>query len=88
MVEALVGCVAGAVLVSETERMAREAGLVEIRLDPRPDYVRAMTEWNDPVYKKVVELLPAGMGPGDYITSLEVSARKAGGECCEASCCK
>ena len=29
-VEALVGCVAGAVLVSETERMAREAGLVEI----------------------------------------------------------
>ena len=29
-VEALVGCVAGAVLVSETERMAKEAGLVEI----------------------------------------------------------
>ena len=29
-VEALVGCVAGAVLVSETERMAREAGLVDI----------------------------------------------------------
>jgi SAM-dependent methyltransferase len=88
MVEALVGCVAGAVLVSETERMAREAGLVEIRLDPRPDYVRAMTEWNDPVYKKMVDHLPTGMGPGDYITSLEVTARKSGGDCCEASCCK
>ena len=31
MVEALVGCVAGAVLVSETERMAREAGLDQDR---------------------------------------------------------
>src|SRR5215469_5495928 len=32
MVEALVGCVAGAVLVSETERMVREAGLAAIGL--------------------------------------------------------
>ena len=29
MVEALVGCVAGAALVSDTERMAREAGLTD-----------------------------------------------------------
>ena len=34
-VEALVGCVAGAVLVSETERMAKEAGLVEIETKRR-----------------------------------------------------
>src|SRR5215475_11409414 len=40
MIEALVGCVSGAVLVSETERMAREAGLTEIRLTPRNDYVK------------------------------------------------
>jgi AhpD family alkylhydroperoxidase len=77
MVEALVGCVAGAVLVSETERMAREAGLAEIRLNPKKDYVKAMTDWNDPLYKKIVEHLPAGSGPGDYITSLEVTGSKA-----------
>jgi AhpD family alkylhydroperoxidase len=77
MVEALVGCVAGAVLVSETERMARDAGLTEIRLNPKRDYVAAMTDWNDPLYKKIVEHLPAGSRPGDYITSLEVTARKA-----------
>lgn len=77
MVEALVGCVAGAVLVSETERMAREAGLTDIRLNPKKGYVEAMTDWNDPLYKKIVERLPAGSGPGDYITSLEVTARKA-----------
>ncbi len=83
MVEALVGCVGGAVLVSETERMAGEAGLTEIRLRPKPDYVKAMTEWNDPLYRKIVEHLPAGSGPADYITSLEVTARKAGkSKCC------
>ena len=76
MVEALVGCVAGAALVSETKRMAQEAGLTEIRLNPRKDYVAAMTDWNDPLYKKIVEHLPAGSGPGDYITSLEVMASK------------
>jgi len=76
MVEALVGCVTGAVLVSETERMAREAPLADIRLNPKQDYVKAMTDWNDPLYKKIMEHLPDGSGPGDYITSLEVMARK------------
>jgi AhpD family alkylhydroperoxidase len=76
MVEALVGCVAGAVLVSDTERMARAAGLTELRLSAKKDYVAAMTDWNDPLYKKIVEHLPTGSGPGDYITSLEVTASK------------
>ena len=83
MVEALVGCVAGAALVSETERMAREAGLTEIQLRPKKDYVAAMTDWNDPLYKKILDHLPAGSSPGDYITSLEVAARKA----VKAKCC-
>jgi ubiquinone/menaquinone biosynthesis C-methylase UbiE len=87
MVEALIGCVAGAVLVSETERMAKAAGLTEIRLNPKQDYVAAMTDWNDPLYKQIVEHLPAGSGPGDFITSLEVTAIKPGGECCGDSCC-
>jgi arsenite methyltransferase len=77
MVEALVGCVAGAVLVDETERMAREAGLTQIRLNPKKDYVAAMTDWNDPLYKKIIDHLPSGCGPADYITSLEVTASKA-----------
>lgn len=76
MVEALIGCVAGAVLVSETEQMARAAGLVDIKLTPKSDYVNAMTDWNDPLYRQIVEHLPAGAKPSDYITSLEVKARK------------
>ncbi len=82
MVEALVGCVAGAVLVSETERMAREAGLTEIRLNPKKGYVAAMTEWQDPLYQKIVKHLPAGSGPEGYITSLEVTAVKPPRKCC------
>lgn len=83
MVEALVGCVAGAVLVGETERMAREAGLAEIQLKSKPDYVNAMTDWNDPLYPKILAALPAGTKPGDFITSLEISARRSSkGNCC------
>ena len=82
MVEALVGCIAGAVLMSETERMAREAGLTEIRLNPKQGYVAAMTDWKDPLYQKIVAHLPKGSGPADYITSLEVTATKPGGKCC------
>jgi arsenite methyltransferase len=76
MVEALVGCVAGAVLVSDTEQMAGDAGLKDILLTSKPDYINAMTDWSDPLYKKIIEHLPAGSKPADYITSLEVKARK------------
>ncbi len=76
MVEALVGCVAGAALVSETERMARAAGLTDIVLKPKADYLNAMQHFEDPLYQKIVAHLPAGTKPSDYITSLEVQARK------------
>jgi SAM-dependent methyltransferase len=76
MVEALVGCVAGAVPVEETGRMAREAGLDEITLETREDYVASMESWEDPLYRKISESLPADTRPADYITSLSVGARK------------
>lgn len=75
-IEALVGCVAGAVLVSEVERMAREAGLTEIILNPKTAYVDGMVDWQDPIYQKIIAKLPPGTKPGGYITSLEIKARK------------
>jgi SAM-dependent methyltransferase len=84
MVEALVGCVAGAVLVGETERMMKEAGFVDIELDQRSDYIDAMDGWQDPLYRKILDHLPEGAKPGDYVTSLSISARKP----VAASCCK
>jgi ubiquinone/menaquinone biosynthesis C-methylase UbiE len=77
MVEALVGCVAGAVLVEETDRMARAAGLTDVHLTRRRQYIDTMSDFKDPLYAKIVEHLPAGSNVADYVTSLEISARKA-----------
>lgn len=76
MIEALVGCIAGAVLVEETERMVRAAGLRDVVLHKKTEYIRAMSTWQDPLYQKILAHLPAGTSPADYITSLEVTARK------------
>jgi AhpD family alkylhydroperoxidase len=76
MIEALVGCVAGAVLVSETEQFAREAGLAAIVLKTKDDYVRAMTDWHDPLYQKILAQLPQGASAADYLTSLEITGIK------------
>ncbi|MFA6562357.1 MAG: arsenite methyltransferase [Verrucomicrobiia bacterium] len=76
MVEALIGCVAGAVLVSDTERMARDAGLTNVVLTPKSGYVDGMADWKDPLYQTIIAHLPQGAKPSDYITSLEVTARK------------
>jgi tRNA pseudouridine55 synthase len=40
------------------------------------DYFRSMTKWHDPLYQQIAAALPAGETLSDYITSLEVTARK------------
>lgn len=75
-VEALIGCVAGAELIEETRAHAEAAGLTEIVLISKPQYIEAMTHWEDPLYRRIVEALPAGTRPSDFITSLDVTARK------------
>jgi SAM-dependent methyltransferase len=76
LVSAMVGCVAGAVLVADTERMAEEAGFADISLTPKPGIIDAMAEWNDPFYQEIVKHLPARAKVSDFATSLDVSARK------------
>ncbi len=76
MVEALVGCVAGAELVSEIGAQMKAAGLVDIKLTSKPQYIEAMTNWEDPLYRRIVDALPVGSKPSDYITSLDIAATK------------
>lgn len=76
-IEALVGCVAGAVLIEQFRADAEAAGLADIQLTPKPEYIDAMTTWQDPLYLKIQRALPAGMSMSDFVTSLDVSARKA-----------
>jgi len=75
-IEALIGCVAGAVLVDETRAMARAAGLTDITLTPKAGYVDNMADRNDPLYRGILKRLPQGAKIGDYVTSLDVQARK------------
>jgi SAM-dependent methyltransferase len=78
MVAAMVGCLAGAISIDETERAATEAGLIDVRIEPKPGYVETMTEWKDPLWQKVVESLPEGSDPADYVASVNVTARRPG----------
>jgi arsenite methyltransferase len=77
-VEAFIGCVAGAALVEDMRRMIADAGLIDIVLTPKPQYIEAMQHWEDPLYRRIIERLPPGTTPGDYITSLDIAARKPG----------
>ncbi len=78
MTQALVGCIAGAVLIEETRRMIAEAGLVDAEVECKPEYVRAMESVQDPLYREIIRHLPTGSCPADYITSLNIKVRKKG----------
>jgi SAM-dependent methyltransferase len=73
---ALLGCVAGAVLMDETRAMLEKTGFTSIVLTPNPDYVRNMQSWNDPLYKQLAETLPEGEEIADYVVSLSIEAKK------------
>ena len=73
---ALVGCVAGAVLIDETIRMARQAGLRNIEVAEKAYNIDVMTDCNDPLYRQVQEFIPQGMKLDDYIVSVDITAFK------------
>ena len=75
-VEALVGCIAGAALQSDLERMILAAGLVDMSLVPKEGAVEAMLPGDDPMADHLSGLIPAGSRPADFIASLIISARK------------
>ena len=76
MASALIGCVAGAVLIEETRHLLIKTGFTSIVLTPNPDYVRNMQDWNDPLYKEIAATIPHNEELSDYIVSLSIEARK------------
>ncbi len=74
--EALIGCVAGARLVDAILSDMEAAGLSDIELTSKPEYVEAMTTWQDPLYQKIIAALPRGSKMSEYVTSLDIAARK------------
>jgi arsenite methyltransferase len=75
-VEALVGCIAGAVLVDETKEMVRSAGLTHAEFEQKSSYVDGMADWSDSVFREIASHFPAGSKLSDYVTSLSITARK------------
>ena len=74
--DAIVGCVAGAVLVEVTQAMLEKTGFHNIQLRPQPEYVQGMLQWNGPMYHNIAYALPEGETMADYIVSLSITARK------------
>lgn len=72
----LIGCMAGAVFVEDTEKMVQAAGFVDIELTVQSDYIEKMTGLKASLYGEIRDHMPSGESLSDYIVSLSVSARK------------
>jgi SAM-dependent methyltransferase len=72
--EALVGCIAGADLVDEVRAAILDAGLTDLQMTAKPQYIEAMTSLEDPLYKKIAGALPEGEKVSDYVVSLDIAA--------------
>jgi len=81
LVGALVGCVGGASLVSEIELYARSAGLVDVQIKVKHNYVTVMENAKDALYQQILALLPEGRKLSDYIVSSDISGRAPSGTC-------
>ncbi len=77
MIDAWIGCVSGACLLSDLERDAKAAGLVDVTLEEKAGYVDALVSSADPLYQKILAALPEGAKAADYITSVNITAKKA-----------
>jgi ubiquinone/menaquinone biosynthesis C-methylase UbiE len=78
MMEALIGCVAGAVLLEEYERTVKQAGLADVAIRPKPEYIQTLSQFKDPLYNRIAAALPEGTTVADFVTSVDVYARKVG----------
>lgn len=87
IVESWAGCIAGAALIEDLRDQMLKAGLQGVTLTPKPEYVRALMNADDPLYKKVVAELPEGESAADYITSVDIAAVNPDGVCCGPGCC-
>jgi len=75
-IHALVGCVNGAVPVEDTVGMVKAAGLVVETMEKKSVFMEQLESSDDPNLTKVMELIPEGLKPRDYVTSLDLVVKK------------
>lgn len=76
MASALVGCVAGAILVDDVSQLLETTGFTRIKITPKPSYIQSMQDWNDPLYAEIAQNLPDKKELADYVVSLSIEAYK------------
>jgi len=79
MIQTLVGwagCLAGAALMEDAERMVRDAGLVDLVLDRKSAYIETISGSQNALFQTIREHLPPGSTLAEYITSVDMTARK------------
>lgn len=75
-VEALVGCIAGAVRIDHTVKMMKDAGLTNIEAHEKPYNLDVKDNCNDNFYKTIRDKLPKGKKLADYVVSVDFTANK------------
>ena len=73
-VAALVGCVAGAILLEETQSIIKQLGFDNIEIQKKTNYVISLQ--NDPLYMEIAAALPQNMGLHEFIVSVSIAAKK------------
>ena len=69
------GCMAGASLVDELERMLSDSGFTAIIIAPKDESKEFIKDW------------APGRGVEDYVVSATIEAVKPGRDCCDSGCC-
>jgi len=74
--EMFVGCIAGAIFIAETKKLVFSAGLTNIVVEEKPEYINNLMDRDNEFCRKIMKYLPAGSKIGDYITSFNLTAWK------------
>jgi len=74
MIDALVGCIAGASLIDDIKQDATKAGFKNISISEKSNYIETLISFEDPLYQKVLEAMPEGTKLSEYITSADITA--------------
>jgi arsenite methyltransferase len=75
-ISALVGCISGAVLLDETKKMIKTAGLTEVQIAVKKYNIDVMDNCNDSLYQTVRKCLSQGEKLSDYVVSADITAYK------------
>ncbi len=70
------GCIAGASLLADVQRMALDAGLEGLSIETPGEALDAILDPSDPLHAEILRKLPAGMSPSDFVTSALIRATR------------